>query len=139
QRHRGTETKERGTIITSSLPVLCALCASVVTVPSSPALARAGDLGVDLAAADGGALEGGDDALRLALRHLHERVGVEEVDGADGVDGDARLVGGGAEEVGGPHAVLAPVVEEGAGLSVRWSGEGARRCLIVVGLMLGAL
>src|SRR5690348_11773608 len=74
--------------------------------------ARVGDLGVDRAATNRRAAESSDDMVRGGLRHFDERVGIEEVDRADLLAGDARLVRDRADKVARPHAILPADIDE---------------------------
>src|SRR5207244_1168223 len=78
-------------------------------------VARAGDGDVDAAAAQVRVAHRLDDALGVRARHLDEGEGVVDVDGADRLAGDARLVGDRADEVHRPDTRRPPRTDEEAG------------------------
>src|SRR5690349_25055002 len=65
----------------------------------------------DLAAADGRALERPQHALGQVAGHLDKREALEQLDRADRPAWDVSLVGDRADDVRGPHAVVAADVE----------------------------
>src|SRR5579871_2289876 len=80
-----------------------------------PFASRAGDVHVDLFATELGMGERLHDPCGGSLRDLHKRAPVHNIDRADGIARNARLIGDGAHDVAGTDAVLPSDLEEEAG------------------------
>src|SRR3954453_14783987 len=100
--------------ISSSAALAASPKARAAAVVAVHLIAGAGDGDIDTAAAQVRVAHRLDDALRVRARHLHEGEAVIDVDGADGLAGDARLVRDGTDEVHRADALIAPRADQEA-------------------------